>query len=177
MDIQRVRSSDIVTLDGQDGYSFHITGVICVPVSWLYFQMRQSNIAEMSIQDLQSSLGGRVCLDVMLNAKKDVQHESILRDVDILFMNPKKHIDKYVNFGDSKVTFFVDEKEVNVLNFEHKPSDDCYKIGDPNHLFTGMIGSYADELEFNEHMLMMVKPYGIKLKNPTMFNNSSEFFS
>lgn len=177
MDVQKVRPDDIITVTSNIS-SFDLTGKVCVPVSWLYFQMRESNIAAMSIEELQSSLGGRVCLDVMLNAKKDEKHLSTLRYVDLCVMNLQNGIDKFYNFGDAKVIFMVEGVKVNVINFAHKLCEGLVDYREPDgETCIRMDGSFANELDFNEHMLMMVKPYKIKLKKPTLLHDSSEFFA
>lgn len=175
MDIQKVKSADITILN--DEYNrISIKGKICIPVSWIYFQSKACNIKKMDTSKLCESLGGRMVLDVIVNAQRDEDWQSTLRSVDLAVIDIEGGNDKLFNVQGNKVLLYVGDKQVNSLNFKYCLHDGWFKNKEPWPKNVWVEGNYANEYDFNTHALMMVKPYGLKLKKPAIIHKEEELF-
>lgn len=175
MDIQKVKPSDIITLT--DEYNiFDIKGKICIPVSWIYFQSKACNIKRMDTSKLCESLGGRMILDIIVNAQRDEEWKSTLKSVHLAILDIENGHDELFNVGNNKVILDVGEKQVNSLNFKYCLHDGWNNNGEPWPKNVWTHGNYANEYDFNTHALMMVKTYGFKLKKPAFIHSEEELF-
>jgi len=174
MDIQKVKPNDIVSMP--DDGAIDITGNIVIPVSWIYYQMKLKNVKPLDVDKLRETLGGSIILDVMINAKRDEKSLSYLKKVDLLIMDTNSGKDRYLCCS-GRVKLIVNGKIVNDINFKHKLSDGWYYNDKPNETFIDFDGEFEHEANFNQAILKMLKPYGIKLKKITAIRETSDLFN
>lgn len=179
MDVQKVTPDCIQTIKTEeDVLRWDITGCVVIPVSWLYYQAKLRNVTVNSWDKLESSLGGRVCLDVIINAKRDDFLNSFLRDVDILAMKTDDGGNEFYNFDENKVNFSVNGRKVNTLDFKHRLYNvdiDYYYLQNYGcETAIRLAGDVAHEMDFNKHALIMVKKYGINLKRNPILNDIND---
>jgi hypothetical protein len=176
VDIQKISRNEIIVLN--EDKQIDIEGKLCIPVSWIYFQLKLHNIEEMDTSELMKTLGGRMILDVLVNSKRDEEWKSTLRFVELAIIDLENGNDKLYFIGNHRIYLTIGEKKVNSLNFKYLVRD-CWKDKEGNKIpnYAYVAGDYANEFDFNSRALLMVKPYGLKLKQMAVCHDAKELFN